>query len=117
VNELKNSWPDGGALASIRRLEQTLTEGANTRTTAESLLLAARTEAEQILAAAAKATVEASAERRRQTRAAADRDAAATSAEGEAHATALRETASAVMGAAVDAAVALIVTATSESAA
>jgi vacuolar-type H+-ATPase subunit H len=113
VSELTTASEDG-ALASIRRLEQTLTEGATTRTVADSLRSAARSEAERILAAAEQAAVAASVERRRQAQAAAESETATIRARGESSAAALRANAAAVRDATVDAALALIVTTASE---
>jgi vacuolar-type H+-ATPase subunit H len=114
VSELTTTSEDG-ALASIRRLEQTLAEGATARTASDSLVTTARSEAERIVAAAEEAAVAASAKRRRQAHAAAETEAAAIRARGDASAAVLRANAAAVRDATVDAALALIVTTDSES--
>jgi vacuolar-type H+-ATPase subunit H len=97
-----------GALASIRRLEQTLAEDSAGRAAAERLLEAARAEAASILAAAAQNIAEAAAERRRRALADADREAREIRRQAEAGAEHVTENAGAVMDAAVDAALALI---------
>jgi hypothetical protein len=99
----------GNALASIRRLEQTLAARSTTRTAAEGYLEAARHEAASILAAAEENVAEASAERRARAIAAADQHEAEIRANEHARATALRDQAAVRTAAFVDAAVALIV--------
>lgn len=105
-----------GTLASIRRLERTLAARLATTTVAEGNLEAAHTEAASILAAAEQNAVEASAGRRAQAVALADRDAAEIRRRTDVRAAELRESAAAQMAGTIDKALTLIVGAGAEGA-
>jgi hypothetical protein len=109
MTELATTANGRGALASIRRLEQTLATRSTTRTAAEGYVESARQEAASILASAQEDVAEASAEQRARAIAAADRDEAEIRATEEARAADLRDEAAARTTDFVDAAVALIV--------
>jgi hypothetical protein len=109
MTELAITANESDALASIRRLEETLAARSTTRTVAEGHLHSARREAASILASARQNAAEATADRHARAIALADRDEAAIRAREQARAAELRDSAAAQTTTFVDAAIALIV--------
>jgi vacuolar-type H+-ATPase subunit H len=106
---------DLGALGSVRELEGALEATSAKRAASEARLLEARSEASRLLAAARDDAAAAAAERRRAALAAAEDDAAEIHRQGEERAARLRREAQGSCAAAVEAALALILSTGGES--
>ena len=108
MSDTHGSGSVAGALGSVRELEQSLEASSTAKTAAEARLADARSEAARILASAQEEAAAEAAERRRAVLVTADDDAAVIRRQAEERRAELRAAAEVSRGAAVEAALALV---------